>query len=94
MTVIAPVGQFFWHFMQPMQEALQTFIATAPLSLLLQSTVTLEAFGIISMIFCGQVLEQIAQPMQRRGSTWAMPFSMQIASCGQAAAQSPQPRQP
>ena len=39
-TLMASLGQVFWHFMQPMQPAVQAFRVWAPLSLLRQPTST------------------------------------------------------
>ena len=49
-TVIAPLGQVFSHFLQPMQLTLHAFMATGPFAFELQVTTTFEAAGIISMI--------------------------------------------
>jgi hypothetical protein len=77
--------------MQPIEQDLRV---TAPLSLLEQATTTRSTSGTSEIKWFGQVLVQTPQPMQLRVLMCAMPFSMQIASCGQAAAQSPKPMQP
>jgi hypothetical protein len=48
----------------------------------------------MSMMRCGQVLEQAPQPTHLSRSTLATPFSTWIASNLQAATQSPKPMQP
>ena len=96
---MAPKGHSLAHLPQPMQAALQAFIATGPLSLLTQETNTLLPFGPFlrsSMMWRGHVLTQAPHDVHFSSSTSGSPVSgfMWIASNWHAATQSPQPKQP
>ena len=96
---MASNGQVFTHLPQPIQEALQTLLATAPLSRFTHITTIRRFFGPFgrsSMTLRGQVLTQAPQAVQRSSSTSGNPVSglMHSAPNWHAATQSPPPKQP
>ena len=55
LTVIAPDGHSRWHFMQPIQPAVQTFMTAAPLSWLEQAGIMRWLSGMsLTMLFGGK----------------------------------------
>ena len=98
-TVIAPNGQVLAHLPQPIQAAVQAFLATPPLSLLIHETNTLRDLGPLflnSITPLGQAFTQAPQAVHFSSSTTGSPVagSIEIAPKLQAFVQSPLPRQP
>jgi hypothetical protein len=93
-TFIASEGQFFSHFLHPIQAFEHFCLAVAPFSLLLHVTSTFCLSSISPIILCGQVLTHIPHPIHFLVSMCAIPFLRHIAPCGQTFAQSPSPIQP
>ena len=69
-TLMASLGQVFWHFMQPMQPVWHSFMTTGPFSVLWHSTRGLLSMSeAISMTLLGQAAAQAPQPVHFSGST-------------------------
>ena len=86
---MAPVGQTFSHFMQPMQPFEQATRVCAPFWVLLQRTMVGSIARRSAMMWFGQVRVQMPQPVHTLGMTLATPFTTWMASDGQAFSQSP-----
>jgi hypothetical protein len=78
-TLAAPLGQDFSHFLHPIHPALQTFLVYAPLSQLEQATKALAVAGIISIKWFGHCFAHIPHPTHKVLSTTAISFSIEIA---------------
>ena len=92
---IAFCGQLRTQAPQAIHAVLQAFLAVGPLSWLLQYTVAFfSSRGNILMIFCGQTETHFLQPLHMSERITAKLSITRIASNGQAAAQSHNPRQP
>ena len=97
--VIAPKGQTFSHFPQPIQATSQFFFAAAPFSLFMQETKTLLSFRpyfLSSITPLGHALTHAPQATHFSSSTSGNPVSglMCKASNLQALEQLPKPKQP
>jgi hypothetical protein len=91
---MASTGHTFAHLLHPIQPTLQFFLTTAPLSRLLQATVTQDDLGTSLMIFFGQTATHLPQAVHFCSRIRARPFSITMASKGHTFLQVPIPTQP
>ena len=93
-TWIASNLQVRSHIPQAMQEVVQAFMATGPLSLLEHMTTGLRGPPTSIMMTClGQMFAQAPQPVHLSLSTLATPSTMWMASNLHTLVQSPRPTQ-